>query len=205
MNEYYPGLKLTVKSGSFGTSKVDHTSGIYVGGRGGGTQYMARSAKIEGGYIYNLIGGPISANTHSEINDIYIYMTGGNVDCIIGGAGTTATYGNRILSLTGGSVNYSVFGGSNGWNGASGDGTLNGSSLIYIGGDCLVGNPVLVSSNSTLWNAEAGSVFGIGNGSTTASTIGSNDNSNIIIDGSSHILRNVYGGRKLRGNGCFQH
>ena len=44
---------LTVKSGTFGSSKYDLSTGIYVGGRYGGTHYSARKAKIEGGYISN--------------------------------------------------------------------------------------------------------------------------------------------------------
>lgn len=194
INNYYSGQNLTVKSGSFGTGKGDHTSGIYVGGRGGGNYNFARSAKIEGGYIYNLIGGPISHSTREELNDIYMYITGGTIDFVVGGAGTSPTYGNRILSLTGGTINYSVFGGSNSYNGASSDGTLNGASLVYVGGNIQVGNPEYVLNNNTLWNAEAGSVFGIGNGQSGYTNLGSNDNSNIIIDGNAHILRNVYGG-----------
>ena len=128
-------IDLTVKSGSFGTGKIDLTSGIYVGGRYGGTMYAVRKVKVEGGYIYNLIGGPISDSSRENYNDIYIYMTGGNVDMITGGAGTSATYGNRILQITGGTVNYSVFGGSNGQDGSSSDGTLNGSTYLYIGGN----------------------------------------------------------------------
>lgn len=190
---------MTVKSGSFGTAKGDHTSGIYVGGRGGGTQTMARSAKVEGGYIYNLIGGPISATTRGTVNDIYIYQTGGTIDMVIGGAGTTATYGNRIVSLTGGMVGYSAFGGSNGYNAGTGDGMITGSSFIYVGGNVQVGNPTYVTGNSNLFGAEAGSVFGIGNGNEASSNIGSCDNSTIIIDGNADVLRNVYGGGNYGG------
>lgn len=142
---------LTVKSGTFGSSKYDLSTGIYVGGRYGGTHYSARKAKIEGGYIYNLIGGPLSSDNRSGVNDIYIYMTGGSVDIIIGGAGTTATYGNRIVSVTGGTVNYSVFGGSNGSTGNEGDGTLNGTPYIYIGGTATIGDKNLISNNTTLF------------------------------------------------------
>ena len=206
------GLNLTVKSGTFGSSKFDHTTGIYVGGRGGGTHYLARSIKVEGGYIYNIVGGPLSDTGRSQLNDIYIYQTGGEVDMIYGGAGQTATYGNRIISLTGGRVNYSVLAGSNGYNGASGDGTINGSGYIYIGGNSQIGNPTYVENNNVLYiytsgntvrnaGTEAGSVFGIGNGNTLANTIGSSDNSNIIIDGNARILRNVYGGGNYGATG----
>ena len=192
---------LTVKSGEFGTGKIDLTTGIYVGGRYGGTQYAVRQIKVEGGYIYNLIGGPISASNRSEYNDIYIYMTGGEVDMITGGAGTSATYGNRIIQITGGKVNYSVFGGSNGQDGTSGDGTLNGSTYLYIGGTSTIGDETLVNNNSTLWGSESGSIFGNGNGNTTTSSIGSCDNSTIIIDGNALINKNVYGGGNYGATG----
>lgn len=78
---------------------------------------------------------------------------------ITGGAGTTATYGNRIVSVTGGKVNYSVFGGSNGATGTNGDGTLNGTTYIYIGGKAQIGDENLINTNSTLYGAESGSVL----------------------------------------------
>lgn len=194
-------LDLIVKSGSFGSSKYDLSTGIYVGGRFNGTHNAARRAKIEGGYIYNLIGGPLTSSSRSSVNDTYINMTGGEVDIIIGGAGTTATYGNRIISVTGGTVNYSVFGGSNGAKGSEGDGTLNGTPYIYIGGTATIGNDTNISNNSKLFGAESGSVFGIGNGNSGSSTIGSSDNSIIIIDGDSNIKRNVYGGGNYGATG----
>lgn len=185
---------LIVKSGTFGSSKEDLTTGIYVGGRYGGEHYAVRKAKIEGGYIYNLIGGPLSGKQRGNVNDIYINMTGGEVDIIIGGAGNSATYGNRIISVTGGTVNYSIFGGSNGANGNEGDGTLNGTPYIYVGGTATIGNENLINNNSILFGAESGSIFGIGNGKQSSSTIGSCDNSIIIIDDEATIKKNIYGG-----------
>lgn len=194
-------LDLIVKSGTFGSSKDDLSTGIYVGGRYGGNHYSSRRGKIEGGYIYNLIGGPLTGSTRGNVNDIYIYMTGGTVDMITGGAGTTATYGNRIVSVTGGKVNYSVFGGSNGATGTNGDGTLNGTTYIYIGGKAQIGDENLINTNSTLYGAESGSVFGIGNGRTEYETIGSCDNSIIIIDDKATIKKNIYGGGNYGATG----
>ena len=188
------GFDLVVKSGKFGSSLYDYYSGIYVGGRYGGTHYSARAVNVQGGYIYNLIGGPLSASNRALYNDSYIYMTGGEVDTIIGGAGQSATYGNRIIQVTGGVVNHSVFGGSNGVDGSEGDGTVNGSSYIYIGGLATIGSTSNMNNNSTYYGAESGSVFGIGNGRENYSTIGSSDNSIIIIDGEAIINRNVYSG-----------
>ena len=192
---------LVVKSGTFGSSKYDLTTGIYVGGRYGGNHYSARRTKIEGGYIYNLIGGPLSGSERTEVNDIYINMTGGEVDIIIGGAGTTATYGNRIISVTGGTVNYSVFGGSNGADGDEGDGTLNGTPYIYIGGKATIGKESAMNDSNPPFGIEAGSVFGIGNGKEGYSTIGSCDNSIIIIDDNATIKKNIYGGGNFGATG----
>jgi len=191
-----------IKSGSYGTSKYDHTTGVYVGGRSYGTHYTSRRIKVEGGYIYNLIGGPLTASNRENINDTYIYVTGGSIDMIIGGAGTSTTYGNRIVSVTGGVINYSVFGGSNSYSGTRDDGKLSGDSFVYIGGDATIGNNDNISAGRTLWNAESGSVFGIGNGNDSSSTIGSNKNSNIIIDEHARILGNVYGGGNYSATGA---
>lgn len=188
-----PSLNTIVKSGSFGTSHEDLTTGIYVGGRTGGTMYAPRTIKVEGGYIFNLNGGPITADTKDDENDIYIYMTGGEIDFVVGGAGTSETYGNRIIQITGGTVNYSVFGGSNGNDGDSTDGTLYGSTYVYIGGKAIIGNEEYVNNGYALWDAEAGSVFGAGNGNTRYATIGSVNNSNIIINDEALIRKNVYG------------
>lgn len=192
-NTLIPAIYTIVKSGDFGTNSIDHTSGVYVGGRNGGTHYAPRSAKIEGGSIRNLIGGPLTSSNKDGQNDIFIYMTGGEVDMIVGGAGTSTTYGNRILQITGGLVNYSVFGGSNGYDGSSSDGTLTGDSYIYIGGNATIGNDTMISNNQTLWGSEAGSVFGSGNGNTRYATIGSVDHSNIIVADQAVVKRNVYG------------
>lgn len=200
-------LDLVVKSGTFGSGKdsiaVDDriATGIYVGGRYGGTHYSSRRAKIEGGYIFNLIGGPITGSTRSDVNDIYMYVTGGEIDMIIGGAGTSATYGNRIVSVTGGKINYSVFGGSNGYSGSSGDGTLNGTTYLYIGGNAQIGDETLINNDETLFGVESGSIFGNGNGNSSANTIGSCANSVIIIDDKANIKGNVYGGGNYGATG----
>lgn len=193
-------IDTTVKSGSYGTSRSDHTTGIYVGGRSYGRYNAARRLKFEGGWVYNIIGGPLTSTDRGNYNDTYIHMTGGTAEMIIGGAGTSETYGNRLVQVTGGTVNYSVFGGSNGYNGSGSDGKLTGSSFVYIGGNAVIGNEEFVNK-SNLFGAESGSVFGIGNGKSGTSTIGSNDNSNIMIDGNAKILNNVYGGGNYGATG----
>ncbi len=184
-----------IKSGKFGTSKADMYTGVYVGGVLDGTYNAARSAKIEGGWIYNLIGGPLTSSSRRTVNDTYIYMTGGDVDLIVGGAGRSSTYGNRIISVTGGNVKYSILGGSNGniSNTSDGDGTLYGSSFIYVGGDAVIGDTTL-ASGSNMYGVNPGNVFGNGNGKSGYLGIGSNDNSYIVINENCTINDSIYGG-----------
>ena len=183
----------TVKSGEFGSSKYDLATGLYVGGRYGGTHYAPRVMIIEGGYIYNVTGGPGSDEDKTNLNDIFVYMKGGLVDNITGGAGTSTTAGNRITQVTGGKVNYSIFAGSNGVSGQDGEGVLTGSTYVYVGGDATIGDDDLIEDKSTLWGAASGTVFGAGNGNSDYDTIGSVDNSNIVIADEAKIKGNVYG------------
>lgn len=44
-DDLVPALNTIVKSGSFGTSKYDISTGIYIGARYGGTHYAPRSGK----------------------------------------------------------------------------------------------------------------------------------------------------------------
>ena len=184
-----------IKSGKFGTSKADMYTGVYVGGVLDGSYNAARSAKIEGGWIYNLIGGPLTSSSRRSDNDTYIYMTGGDVDLIVGGAGRSSTYGNRIISVTGGNIKYSILGGSNGniSNTSDGDGTLYGSSFIYVGGDAVIGDSTL-SSTDNMYGVYSGNVFGNGNGKSGYVGIGSNDNSYIVVNENCTIKDSVYGG-----------
>ena len=198
-------LHTTVKSGSFGTSEYDYSTGIYIGGRSGGTHYAAREAMIEGGDIYNLIGGPLTASNRTNINDTYINIKGGTIDMVIGGAGASETYGNRIINMTDGTVNYGLFGGSNGYTGGDNDsnykGTLSGSTFVYIGGNSIVGNDQLIEDNRELFGVSSGNVFGIGNGNSSSTQVGSADNSNVIIDGNAVIKQSVYGGGNYGATG----
>lgn len=190
-------LFTNVKSGTIGRSKNDYTTGIYIGGLNGGTHNCARGALIEGGYIYNLLGGPLSSANREGYNDIYANVKGGSVDFIVGGAGRTETYGNRIITVTGGTINYAIFGGSNGVSGSNSNssrGTLTGDSFVYVGGTALVGSDAAINGNSPVYGEEIGSVFGIGNGNSSYDMIGTAKNSTVIIDGNAHIRKSVYGG-----------
>ena len=180
-----------IKSGKFGEAETEAASGIYVGGLTGGNIYSPAELIVEGGDIFNINGGPLVASSVKANNIIYINIKGGKTDFVFGGAALSTTYGNRIISVTGGQVDYSVFGGSNGTAGGNGDGTLDGDSFIYIGGNAVIGDN---TSAATIWGAEAGSVFGAGNGNANYGTIGSVNNSKVIIDGEATVKKNVYGG-----------
>jgi len=206
MNNNEAGLNTTIKSGTFGSNNADYAAGVYIGGRQNGSQNTLRKGIIEGGYIHNLIGGPLSVESfvksgNTYLNDTEIRMKGGIVDVIIGGAGVTATHGNRVIQVTGGQVNYAVVGGSNGV-AASDTAKINGDSYVYIGGNAKIGNdninPGTLDDNSDI---PSGSVFGAGNGSSSNDTYGSVNNSNVIIDGNATIRGNVYGGGNYGGTG----
>ena len=183
-----------IKSGKYGSDKSDVSSGYYVGGRGYGTHYAPKRTIVEGGWIYNLNGGPLTANTSDELNETYTYVKGGQVDFVFGGAGTTTTYGNRIIGVTGGTINYAVFGGSNGYLGSNNDGKLSSIGFVYIGGNAVIGNDNYQLSGNENWGVEKGSVFGIGNGKSSSTSIGSSKGSIVIIDKDAIINNNVYGG-----------
>ena len=192
-----PAITTIVKSGSFGTSKYDYATGIYVGGLNYGTLYAPRQAIIEGGYIFNLLGGPLSAGTREGYNDIYMNIKGGSIDLVFGGAGRTETFGNRIVNLTGGQVNYAVFGGSNGYSGSNSNssrGTLTSSTFVYVGGNSVVGDPTIMANGDDWYGEEIGSVFGIGNGNDDYDMIGTATNSYVIVDDGATVNNNVYGG-----------
>ena len=199
-------LHSIVKSGQYGSDKGTYTDGVYVGGLYGGAQYAAREGIVEGGYIYNLIGGPLAQSSQQTYNNAMIYIKGGIVDVVVGGAGITETYGNRIIQMTGGTVRYAIFGGSNGvsYDGSSStqNGKVVGDTYVYVGGNATVGTPTLVANNTieSVSKVEAGSVFGIGNGRQGYSSVGTVNNSTVIIDGGT-ILRNVYGGGNYGATG----
>lgn len=196
-----PAVTSIYKSGSYGYGKYDNVTGTYIGGRQSGNNYAARKGIIEGGWFYNVIGGPITDSSRETYNDLYLYVKGGDIQAIWGGAGRTATYGNRIIQMTGGLVNNSVFGGSCAASGSEGEGTVNGTSYVYIGGNAQVGSESYYNNNTIYYGAESGSVFGNGDGRSGSSTIGSNDNSIVIIDGDAKVLRNIYGGGNYGATG----
>ena len=209
-------MLIDVKSGSIGTDYFDTYinsttydyadncayAGIYVGGAtvnqsSSTTDYSDRYCIVEGGKIANLIGGLRLDTSRAQLKT-RLYVKGGEIYNIVGGAGRSTTYGDRIIQVTGGTIDYSVTGGSNGFY-ASGTGQIgeisNGQTLVYVGGNATIGTATTVSGDP-LYGVKAGCVLGAGNGNEDYKNNGTGqvDNSHIIIDASAHILSNVYGG-----------
>lgn len=194
-----PSSEMIIKSGMYGmkniSNKLEHSDdsafGVYVGGRST-THYSnsLRTLMLWGGDINALNGGPCVENGLTS-NSTALYMLGGKVRTIYGGAARTATYGNRIVSITGGEVGYSVSGGSNAYDGGNSEGQLNGHTLVYIGGNAVIGD---TQNTGKLFNSEVGGVFGAGNGVSSATSAGRVFSSHVIVDGDAIINGNVYGG-----------
>ena len=199
------GVRTVIKSGQIGTAGPNQTQesskvsiGVYNGGRYHADVDTATSTKVEGGWLFNLIGSPSYTSRLRSSVVAYLYVTGGEINTVFGGAGTSETYGHRTISITGGKVTYSVFGGSNGVSGsnqANSQGTLTGATLVYVGGNAQIGDSTLVAdpTNNKIYGVTSGNVFGAGNGNSTYDQIGSAENATVIIDGNAHILGDVYG------------
>lgn len=197
---------MLVKSGTFGMDLFRETNsenrtytGIYLGGHGSsGVDYGDRFLIVEGGNIANIIGG-LQMKTSSSAKT-YIYVKDGSVQNIVGGAGVSMTNGDRIIQVTGGNIAYSISGGSNGFlattNQATGSGTINngrldGSTLVYVAGDTVVGTAGI---QNTLYDVEAGCVLGAGNGRSGRTYSGAVNSSKVIIGGNAQVLNDVYAG-----------
>ncbi len=189
-----------VKSGTFGynyddTPNTDDTAGLYIGARASTYANSITGAKIEGGNINTIVGG-YGYNGSATTNSTFIGMSGGTVRSIYGGAGHSTTKGNRIICVTGGTVTYSVLGGSNSFeSGYTDDGVLQGSTLVYVGGNVTVGG-----GTGKLYGVESGTVFGAGGGDTSSTEKGTVYNSHVIINGGT-INTAVYGGGNYGSTG----
>lgn len=207
---------INVKSGKFGVDFFDTYinstddelkedcaySGIYMGGYGTGATNNIRDRShrymiVEGGIIANAIGG-LKVTNGSNVNT-KLYVKGGELYNIVGGAGVSTTYEDRYIQITGGTVRYSVSGGSNGVysTGSGQDGRItNCDTLVYIGGTAQIGTTTTVTKPepATLYEVHAGCVLGAGNGNDDVANSGQVDNTHIIINDKAHILNSVYGG-----------
>lgn len=204
-----PVLSTKVKSGTYGnnvlngnTDATSYTAGVYVTqlrqASGGDALYKM---KIEGGRIFNVSGG-VSPGSNSK-NVVQIYVTGGVIDNIFGGAGALEAYGNRLVSVTGGTVHNAVAGGSNSYT-ATTAAPLHADTLTYVGGTAsLGGTPAKADEDGVLYAVAAdkhGSVFGAGLGNSGTGNTGLVDNSHVIINGGT-ISGDVYGGGNYGATG----
>ena len=199
---------MDIKSGSIGMNYFDNSteadasraySGIYVGGltvsaSSYNDDISSRVLVVEGGKIANIIGG-LRLQESSANNGVNtkIYVKKGSVQNIVGGAGVSTTYGDRFISVTGGTIAYSISGGSNGIaasNDTDQSGRLGGDSYVHVGGEAHIGT----SDDESLYQVKTGSVLGAGNGNIDYQTSGRVDTSHVYISGSATIEGNVYGG-----------
>lgn len=199
-----PLFDMRIKSGTIGldgyralgTNADAAYCGIYLGGHGNADEDMNdRVLTIEGGYITNVIGGLGTPSSNPPFT--FIYVKGGTMMNIVGGAGRSETYGDRCIQVTDGNVEYSINGGSNGVYSGDNEGILSGSSLLYVGGNAVIGSVLGENSNpanNLLYGTEAGCVMGAGNGNGNQPQAGRVNSSRIIIDGNATIKNSVYGG-----------
>ena len=197
---------MNIKSGTIGmyyfntaTDESRAYSGIYVGGltvsaSSTSDDISSRVLIVEGGHIANIVGGlRITESSGNNGVTTKIYIKGGTVQNIVGGAGVSTTYGNRYISVTGGNVEYSISGGSNGVaasDESSQSGRLGGDSYVHVGGNAHVGT----HGSGTLYDVTYGSVLGAGNGNQSYRTSGRVNTSHVYISGEATIEGNVYGG-----------
>ena len=206
---------INVKSGQFGIDYFEANknstntpnrqniayAGIYMGGYGATADNYTRDRAdrymiVEGGLTANIIGG-LKTTNGSNVKTM-VYVKGGEVYNIVGGAGRSTTYEDRMIQVTGGTIRYSVAGGSNGVYSSATDNSNNGriqncDTLVYIGGNAQIGTPATLAGDP-LYEVTPGCVLGAGNGKSDVPASGQVDNTHIIINDNAHILSNVYGG-----------
>ena len=200
---------IDVKSGTYGIDFFQENgkaatnsayAGIYLGGYGTPAANNVKETSdrymiVEGGLLANAIGGLKVVNNSGVQTRMYI--KGGDIYNIVGGAGLSTTYEDRIVQVTGGLVRYSISGGSNGYkaSGSGSDGKItNGDILLYVGGNAQVGTAATLQETDGLYLVDAGCVLGAGNGNNDVDNSGQVDNTHVIINDEAHILRNVFGG-----------
>ena len=177
---YTNGTTLIIKSGAIGSflNTDDNTNGIYTTSNSRAVTSCHQTLIIEGGRINNIYGGPGPSDSMANYNAVTIYFKGGEAETIFGGGAYLTSNGNRIIQISGGRVNYSVAGGSNGYKGNPADGstyiaTLAGDAYVYAGGNSTIGNSNF-ASDATKFEMEWGSIFGTANGK--PSVYGNNGN-----------------------------
>ncbi len=219
-----PVTTMTVKSGTYGygalasndTNNIFYQYGIYSGTIHAAENSLTKSLRllyVQGGKIVNINGGPYVSSDVTGISTA-IYILDGEIENVVGGAGTAKSYGERIVSVTGGTIYNAVAGGSNSYTqeGIDTNGPLTANTFVYIGGTSKIGaksgdtsQSLLVNKPTTLYGVpKRGSVYGGGLGRnseeftspaqiTGAENSGIVENSVVIINGGT-VTGDVYGG-----------
>ena len=215
-----PGNLYIVKSGVYGshTSYGNNDSnyylmGSYLGSTGSPGSTALHEIIIEGGNMFT-ISGSVGYQTNMTQIAVAIYMKGGVVATIASGAGISSTYGNRLISVTGGQITNAIAGGSNGGfsDSNSNSGSARFETLVYAGGHAKFGvDPGDFDDNNdprgwyrhTWYRVEKqGSIFGAGLGSSNNDS-GKTNSTHVIIDQNVSIYGDVYGGGNYGSAGSF--
>lgn len=194
----------TVKSGTFHSGILGNASGgdqsIYLGssqaGNGGNLQYIGkRRITVEGGNMAGIAGAMNNVSTNYGVNDgtwaVMMRIKNGTIrSSVYGAAAFAQAVGDRVMVITGGTINGWVAGGCNGTTTGSG-GTLNGDTKIYVGGNSQVVN---TNADPQIGTSTGGNIFGAGSGYSADYEIGEVNNSNIVVADNATISKNVFGG-----------
>ena len=179
----------------FNSDNSNNTAGAYMVSNQQNVNVLATSRiVVYGGYLKTIQGGAGYSTTNAS-NAVDIRVAGGTVGTIFAGARLYKTYGNRIVTITGGNILFNVFGGSNANDADDNeDGVGDFNSLVYVGGNAKIGATpdVNYTSNYVLFANTTGNVFGAGNGR-NGYNAGAVNNSHVVINGGT-IEGDVYGG-----------
>ena len=193
----------TVKSGTFHNGILGNASGgdqsIYLGSSQAGSgnlQYIGkRRIIVEGGNMAGIAGAMNNVSTNYGVNDgtwaVMMRIKNGTIrSSVYGAAAFAQAVGDRVMVITGGTINGWVAGGCNGTTTGSG-GTLNGDTKIYVGGNSQVVN---TNADPQIGTSTGGNIFGAGSGYSADYEIGEVNNSNIVVADNTTISKNVFGG-----------
>lgn len=187
-------ISFLIKSGKYLNNAGNGSAGSstycfylwYNSGGGSGS----RSLTIEGGEIRHIAGGYDNGNNETDLN-LRIRVKGGNIRGVVfGGAAKQNTYGGKCLVFTGGTVDGWIAGASNGFE-EQNNGTVQGETFVYVGGNTVVGTSSSVVTNASM----GGNVYGAGCGRSATSTSGrATRGTNVVLADNSYVRGGVYGG-----------
>lgn len=182
-------LHITVKSGNYDLGSYGGSYQFYLSSPNSSNVYGSRALIVEGGIFSDISGGWDSQVSNTDHDRVTIRIKGGTINgAVYGAAQHSNAYGNRRIVITGGTFAGWIAGGANGT--AEEDGTLNGTSSVYVGGKANV-----TGTNTVMNRAVGGNVFGAGCGYNATSTSGQvTGGTTVVIADEAVIQRGVYGG-----------